>query len=534
MFGTYPALANLPTAAKIDPKDVPSPTPVTLPQSRPQLHAPSAPAGQAKPLTSVLQNVYRPGDVTSTIFEALGIHLIPDAPPADLIPDTAYLPDFEGWDKLSPDEAREKNAETRKVLNNGGQSPGCQTYLDRKRELSHCNEDAFRTVRRIPAPKGQQQARLGNSYEFFRCLEAFTTYWDDSSKPIKPIEETKEDKPVVDADKSERDNPQTPNHYRVTRTSAGSAMPGEYRQSLLTAFLKLVAYDFGCNVSAPRTEPRLHITASPAPARSQPSTPQAGLPVPRTSYFASGCTFIFRTPRTRDAARQGVVEGPLAAVSARASTSFENENDQAIDLARELVAALVTAQHRAREGKTEKRFGEGAWWTTKPRWGGGSGGPIGREVERDAVQGDKDNTDAETGQPASKRPRKNMSIYDNYRMVRPPSASWDRKTRYEAIGKVKGAGYDDVYVISSLFHHVSVLRVRVPERLLEVLEGAGEDDVHRSWGQVEVRRSPWYDFFVLEQRLEAMKLVWSLMTWLMRKEETPAEKPEEDVKMADA
>ncbi|KAJ0168025.1 hypothetical protein CTA2_11025, partial [Colletotrichum tanaceti] len=526
-------LANLPTAAKIDPKDVPSPTPVTLPQSRPQLHAPSAPTGQAKPLISVLQNVYRPGDVTSTIFDALGVHLIPDAPPADLIPDTAYLPDFEGWDKLSPDEAREKNAETRNVLNNGVQSPGCQTYLDRKRELSHCNEDAFRTVRRIPAPKGQQQARLGNSYEFFRCLETFTTYWDDSSKPIKPIEETEEDQAVADADKSERDNPQTPNHYRVTRTSAGSAMPGEYRQSLLTAFLKLVAYDFGCNVSAPRTEPRLHITAAPTPPPPQTSTPQAGLPVPRTSYFASGCTFIFRTPRTREAARQGVLEGPLAAVSARASTSFESENDQAIDLARELVAALVTAQHRAREGKTEKRFGEGAWWATKPRWGGGSGGPIGREAERDAAQGDKDNDDAETGQPASKRPRKNMSIYDNYRMVRPPSAIWDRKTRYEAIGKVKGAGCDDVYVISSLFHHISVLRVRVPERLLEVLEGTGEDDVHRSWGQVEVRRSPWYDFFVLEQRLEAMKLVWSLMTWLMRKE-TTVEKPEEDVKMADA
>ncbi|GKT82785.1 hypothetical protein Ct61P_00635 [Colletotrichum tofieldiae] len=127
-----------------------------------------------------------------------------------------------------------------------------------------------------------------------------------------------------------------------------------------------------------------------------------------------------------------------------------------------------------------------------------------------------------------------MSIYDNYRMVRPPSASWDRKTRYEAIGKVKGAGYDDVYVISSLFHHISILRVRVPERLLEVLEGAGEDDVRRSWGQVEARRSPWYDFFVTEQRLDAMKLVWSLMAWLMRKEEEPAEKPEVDVKMANA
>ncbi|KAE9572493.1 hypothetical protein CGMCC3_g11382 [Colletotrichum fructicola] len=528
MFGTYPALANLPTAVKVDPKDIPPPTPLNLPTSRPQPHAPSAPSGETKPLTSVLQNVYRSGDVTSAIFDALGINLIPDATPADLIPDPACLADFEAWDKLTPDEAREKNAETRKVLNNGVQSPGCQTYLDRKRELSHDNEVAFRTVRRIPAPKGQQQARLGNSYEFFRCLEAFTTYWDDTSKPLKTPEETGANN-VVDADKTQRDNSQTPELPRVIRTSAGSSMPGEYRQSLITAFLKLVAYDFGCNVSAPRTEPRLHITAaSPASDKRQAES----LPAPRVSYFASGCTFIFRTPRTRDAARQGIIEGPLAAVSARATTSFENDNDQTIDLARELVAALVTAQHRAREGKTEKRFGEGQWWTSKSRWGGGEGGPIGREVERDAIQGDKDNVNSESGQPpASKRPRKNMSIYDNYRMVRPPSASWDKKTRYEAIGKVQGTGYDDIFVISSLFHHVSFLRVRVPERLLEVLEGADENDVHRSWGQVEVRRTPWFDFFVLEERLNAMRLVWSLMNWLMRK---PEDNAEEDVKMVDA
>ncbi|OLN94194.1 hypothetical protein CCHL11_02864 [Colletotrichum chlorophyti] len=533
MFGTYPALANLPSAVKIDPKDIPPPTPITLPPSRPQSQAPSASPDESrtKPLTSVLQNIYRPGDVTSTVFDALGIHLTPDATPADLIPDRAFLPDFEAWNKLTPDEAREKNDETRKPLNNGGLSPGCQHYLDRKRELSHSNEDAFRTVRRIPAPKGQQQARLGNSYEFFRCLEAFTTYWDDTSTPPKAVEEVNGENDVH-ADKAERDNPQTPETPRVIRTSAGSSMPGEYRQNLLTAFLKLVAYDFGCNVSAPRTEPRLHIVAAPSPP--QPSKRQGEPLPPRSSYFASGCTFIFRTPRTRDAARQGIIEGPLAAVSARATTSFEKENDQAIDLARELVAALVTAQHRAREGKTEKRFGEGMWWTSKPRWGGAPGGPIGREIERDAIQGDKDNANSETGQPASKRPRKNMSIYDNYRMVRPPSASWDRKTRYEAIGKVKGASYDDIFVISSLFHHISVLRVRVPQRLLEVLDGADEDDVLRGWGQVDVRRSPWYDFFVLEERLDAMKLIWSLMAWLMRKPEESVEKTGEDVSMADA
>ncbi|KAG7108455.1 hypothetical protein HYQ44_020338 [Verticillium longisporum] len=253
----------------------------------------------------------------------------------------------------------------------------------------------------------------------------------------------------------------------------------------------------------------------------------------------------------------GLVDGPLGAVSARASTNFDTEADHTIDFAREIVAALITAQHRAREGKTERRPGDGQWWTTERRWGGGQGGPIGREVDRDVVAGDKDaapsnerkaeqataalgssssgaRPGAAPGMPVSKRPRKQMSIYDNYRMVRPPSASWDQKTRYEAIGKVRGAGYDDIFVVSSLFHHVSILRVRVPDRLLEVLGGAPDEYVggKRSWGGLEVRRSRWFDLFLVDQRIEAMEIVWGVMAWMMRAPEPERGSKEEDVKMA--
>jgi hypothetical protein len=124
-------------------------------------------------------------------------------------------------------------------------------------------------------------------------------------------------------------------------------------------------------------------------------------------------------------------------------------------------------------------------------------------------------------------------MYDNYRMVRPPSAAWDKKTRYEAVGRRRGAGYDDVFVVSSLFHHISVLRVRVPDRLLEALEGAvydaAEEGKKRSWERLEVWRSKWYDFFLVKDRVEAMRLVWGMMAYLMRKEEDG-----EDVKMENA
>jgi hypothetical protein len=115
-------------------------------------------------------------------------------------------------------------------------------------------------------------------------------------------------------------------------------------------------------------------------------------------------------------------------------------------------------------------------------------------------------------------------MYDGYRAVRPPGPSWDRKTRYAAVGRTRGTDYDDIFVVSALFHHVSLLRIRVPDRLLEVLDGAQDkDDGVRSWGQLKIWRSPWYDFFKIDDRLAAMQLFWAMMTYLMRKDDQSAE-----------
>ena len=518
----------------------------------------------------MLQNIVRPAEFNVSHFEALGVHVVPDAAPAQLLPDPAFIPDFDAWHALSTEEVHATNESTRKRLNTGNLSPGCQTYLERKRELSIANEAAYRTIRRIPPPKGQPQARLGNAYEFYRHLELFSAFWEDTSvhpptegKTDQEGEANAENAPApAEGNKAQENGSDTIKFYR---TGTGHQMPVDYRQSMITAFLKLVAYDFTCNVSAPRTEPRLHIT-------SKSSTGSA-----RSSYFSSGCTFIFRTPTTREAARAGITEGPVAAVSARHTTSFlptdpvsDTDRDSVLDLAREVVAALITAQHRAREGRTEKPIGENAWWCTKPRWGGGSGGPIGREVEMlsgaDQTIGDKDAPPPEGAPPSSsssssskgsaptslpqrpshrpvggsipfptgsnsistsssgssksaKRLKKsgNHPMYDNYRMVRQPKSTWDKKTRYEAIGRARGVDYDDVFVVSTVLHHVSIVRMRVPDRLLAVLSGEAEDSgAGRSWGRLEVWRSPWFDFFKVDERVRAMQVVWSMMAWMMR------------------
>ncbi|CAK7198691.1 hypothetical protein SEUCBS139899_001355 [Sporothrix eucalyptigena] len=676
MFGSMPLFSNV-LPPSTPPKDVPPPTPVNFPRYFAELtgehsggpsEGPSASEpGSSKrtPLTTILQSIVRPTEVGLKHFEALGVHIQQDAEPTAVIPEYhSLVPDFATWNDISYDDARELNESTRRPINNGNRSPGIQTYLDRRRELSIDNNAAYRSVRRMqPLHPGQPPVRLGNAYEFYRHLESFSAFWDDTSMAPPPAKDAdksstpaseagdthdakaddEQDEKSGDADGGDgnesgcdsvssasstavttdseskpsspaKDGASSVPEFRFYRTSAGSQMPPEFRLNIITAFLKLVAYDFGCNVSAPRMEPRLYLNAGTVPIdEAQPLdklgqkeaqeqgevTPASKSSKPPSSYFSSGCIFIFRSPTTREAARAGIVEGPLAAVSARHTTTFSSPEDSAldkdssIDLARELVAALLTAQHRAREGRAEKRIGKGEWWATKPRWGGGSGGPIGREVDSapntdevldtaDKAEGSGSTSSSGVGGAAggtagagagaggpprpprfsssargggptggsgggrsnlmsalestysitdmpvrggTKKPRKGLAIYDNYRMVRPPSSSWDKKTRYMALGMTAGADYDDIFVVSALFHHMSIVRVRVPTRLLQALDGEEGASTAEDWAGLDVVRSPWYDFFKVEDRLKAMQLSWAMMAFLMREQDT-------DVKMA--
>lgn len=528
-------------------------------------------------LATILQSLHRPADqVDVAHLEALGVRVNSDSQLHDLIPDPSYLPDFDKWDKLSREDAHAVDSESRPKLCNEKLAPGPAKYVDLRQGLLTENDRAFRAVRRVAPKPGEQYVRLGYCHEFFRHLEILTGFWEDTSRT--------ENTPPTDGEEAKDEATQQNDNWKFYRTSAGSAMPAQYRTQILTSFLKLVTYDFSCNVMS-RQEPRLYIkSASPT------ACPNGTSPSRRHSYFSSGCNFIFRMPVDRESAKHGIVEGPIAAVSPRHTLLFPpigRERESVIDLSREIIAALITAQHRAREGKHEERIGRDAWWATKRRWGGGSGGPIGREAEalesKDgtaAVLEDKDerpdakanlvegdgNTPAKNvsspGTPSSlptgsrrsfktsfgrtasgsasaggssppqpphpKRPRKSLPVYDAYRMVRPPAMHWDPKTRYAAIGRQRGADYDDVFVISCLFHHISILRVRVPDRLLEVLGGDVPDPGVQGRGRLEIWRTRWYDFFVAQDRLEAMKAVWGVVAYAMRTTSAGQEKMEID------
>ncbi|OAA73653.1 hypothetical protein ISF_00554 [Cordyceps fumosorosea ARSEF 2679] len=501
----------------VDPADIPPPTPIAFPCYQPFAQD-DATVEASGYLSALLSSTGRRSKrLACTALSAIGLDLTLDVDVQQLIPDPSCIPDFSAWDRMTLEESQNADASTRRPLSCDKHSPGCRIYHERKTELSSLNEDAFRTVRRIQPPMGKPAPRLGSAYEFFRYLQQMTVYWDDptraTSLPSSPE--------VISLDAAAGSS-ETPSETASSaasvapeRTRAGHQTPPETRHALVAAFVKMVAYEFGCTATPSRKEPRLQLR-----------TPRGSPASPRKSYYPSRCQFVFQNPQTREASRAGFVYGPVAAISCRPETSFtmpDPETAQSWDLARELISVLITAQHRARQGKQEEQFGLGAWWTFKPRWGGApGGGPIGCELQRDGISGDKDMMpDPISGQdtPALVPPTKKLRrrLYDNYRMVRPPARTWDAKAKYISIGKQAGANYDDIFLVSSLFHHISILRVRVPLRLLAVLDGAPEPDpTRRDWGTVQAWRTPWYDCFDTKDRIKAMQLVWSVMAYQMR------------------
>jgi hypothetical protein len=77
-------------------------------------------------------------------------------------------------------------------------------------------------------------------------------------------------------------------------------------------------------------------------------------------------------------------------------------------------------------------------------------------------------------------------------------------------------------MVSSLNHHISVLRLRVHPLYLQYLtdgilpqEATSEVD----WCSPKLQRTRWFDLFNVNDRTEAMRGIWGIMSYSMRKAE---------------
>jgi len=81
-------------------------------------------------------------------------------------------------------------------------------------------------------------------------------------------------------------------------------------------------------------------------------------------------------------------------------------------------------------------------------------------------------------------------------------------------------------MISSLNHHISILKLRIHSAYLEYMDSGilTSKPPPGEWCAPVVLRSRWYDLFNVEDRLEAMRGIWGVMSYLAREtDEQPSE-----------
>lgn len=522
--------------------------------------------------------VLKPSDISESLLEALNFDILPPCSADELLPPapdhTSYLP------PLSPKQAINAASYSDAIKIDPAIARNRKDFDDRLAELRIENDAAFRVITKsFKAKDGEKPPRLAHMRKFWEGLEHMSQYWDCSldqyfevpdSPPFAEAEKNGEsqdwekcakrarleslsesndhiletgvkaieDQEIMedvgnhdDGDFTPSDNdfndlqsvngnrversptpcpqPRMRMRYKGRRTSTGRMLPDSFRSQTMHAFLEGIVWPFGCSVQSPRRMPLLHIQ-------------KLNLPVRQTAM-------VYRMPKDRQRARAGWLEGPVIGLQVRSETDFLDDDGQPLeakarlDLMREIGGLLQLAQERRRGGQTEVKPGEGKWWTTKPRWGGGPGGEVGNEESgnADIVAAVEELTEASKSERRGGgiRERKRKTPAMLWKELKCGSGYWDPKTEYAAIGREPGSDYDEVFMLSSLNHHISALKLTIHRDYLEYLTtGTLPKSLpgDATWCKPSLRRTVWFDLFSSEQRAQAFRVIWAITSFLMR------------------
>jgi hypothetical protein len=455
-------------------------------------------------------------------------------------------------------------------LENGNPYPTRDKYELLENELLLNNDDAFREVARLEPRAGRERVRVTQTRKFWTALERMSQYWDDSmdqyyerAKSPEPSKTKADDSdaagdtetttettpmeidPPTTTSTQDQAEPDLVKKYKGRRIAAGHAMPEDIRDETIRALTEMAAWPFGCQASLPMNPPKLLLGTLLFPVRQ--------------TFQAT------RSPKDRQLARNGILEGPIFVAQCRPETVFRGPGEthghglgDTCDLVREVGAMLLAAQERAREGAIEVRPGEGKWWTTKPRWGGAPNDAIGdsvrvtNEQEREAAAlTGRARSGSRPQPPGLRRPglRRAMSSSDKWKIIQPGPSLWDKRMRYIQIGRDRECPFDDVrstsfpfllssfltvrqiYMLSSINHHLSILHLRIHRRYLDIITTGKStvpptsNDESHPWHILKLRRTRWYDLFDAQDRVDVFRGIWTIFHVMLRAPRPPEAMP---------
>ncbi|MCJ1248785.1 hypothetical protein MMC30_006004 [Trapelia coarctata] len=513
---------NLPLDNK--PRKPPPPaTPLTFPRHEPK-DVSSYGADVELDILKLFKNLLPNAPFTPNYVSVLNLHVNRDLPLTQILSEQ-YLP-LSLWQREASDAivGLAGHSIHPPVLNDGSPGPEYEHYTAFVKELLFDNEDVFYTIERRKLEWQRKHVKLVHFRRFYQELHVVAGYWDTSLDNVTPPAqktppESPSTAPTPSVDTATPSSPPStnPEHtYMGRRISTGSDLPPSFQHRLICEFIYPIIRAFGCHFDTPRTQPYLSLQTLRIPIS------LAGM--------------IFRVPKERPTSDKESMEGPLLVIQTRPQTKFgDGEGSAAIlDILKEVGCMLLIAQYRAREGKKEVIDNADKWFVTKPRWGGGTGLAVGQplgfgsidEVAEEKMlqhrvreKSDEPPTKKRTPGRRSLRTSKQKDgglpkVGRVEKSIMAPTPKWDRRVKYLRIGK-PDEDFDDIFMISCVNHHISILRLRVHEKYLDYILNGG-DPSGQPWFELPMERSRWFDLFNPKDRREAMNGIWGVMSYMMR------------------
>lgn len=324
------------------------------------------------------------------------------------------------------------------ILSNGHKAPDDEMYMKYAKQLTCENEDALRNMQKKKPRPGHAQVHITEFRRFWSQLDLVSNYWDTSldhyyeagSEPAtqKSPKGFKRLSMALSSGSSDSHKPATGHRYKGRRISTGSKMPDQFRVDMVRHLIEPIAWAFGCISMNPKKVPQMQVG-------------RLRLPVTQTAV-------VWRNSQDKASSKKGITEGPLLGVQCRSETGFVRDKHTAsLDAAREIAGLLLLAEERAREGKAPLAPGDGKWWTSKPRWGGGHGGEFGdADGNKDHPAPAPSSVTVRRGSmpihlPAGARGR---SEEDIWRELKSGPGLFDPQHTYLAVGKDRAQPYDSV------------------------------------------------------------------------------------------
>ncbi|KAJ4303444.1 hypothetical protein N0V90_002339 [Kalmusia sp. IMI 367209] len=500
--------------------DPPEPSISTLPTSWTDHSAPG--------IAAHFLNLKKPSDVDVDTLALLNVSFQPQSDFETLLASVstdaqAYIPPS-SWLKAPEQNGSKLSEHSAKLLCNGRKAPDQNDFYVRAKELVFRNEDAFANLTRKPMGE-KVPLRLAHFRKFWEGLDNMAYYWDNSLDEYL-IPDSKQHNnssigDVVSDQVGEANDTDVPSAVSPTEEEPRKKAKTESETiEPHTVSTELVGSDASAlPLNSPMSSSRV------IPARtSPPKTPwEASISADKPVDLSKGSYTGYRIGNGADMPDSYRLE---------ADTSFGTAGDiqaeSVLDVVRELGGMLLLAQERARQGKTESRGGEGKWWTTTHRWGGGPGGEVGEATGASDAPSENHATKADeklaNRSRVGSKDRRRPTPAEIWKTLKPGNPLWDPKVVYEAIGKDPNVAWDDVFMISSLNHHISVLKLRVHPLYVQYLaEGTLPPHLPADpdWCSPRLQRTRWFDLFDTNDRTEAMRGLWGIMNYLMRAQETP-------------